>query len=725
MNDERARRDASSRVSAVQSVRQSPTPVSFDSISARRGSPLSYAELERRQWQPVRSRPQDSAYIAAHADVVSEYDAARIFLERPEDPVSMHGLRLAEALGREYNISTDEVRSIWANKAVFAGRPAGYKLSQWQTDAFPPFFPDPAYPELDVPRDQKVALGPPPSYRAVNDTPFELWGPRSTTKYMLLDDAPARLVGAEVLEGPPLAHGPKMPGHKRHQRFDAQVKTISCDRAERPPEGHVDITIIECLNLKVPHGFQNIWNISSISPFVQVEIVERGANGAEAIQYLKTTTMSRSKMDTFKRSPIDSVFNETCRFHVPHLNQSEVAAVSRSNVLVSVIDSQSSKCLGSVTIPASEILRKRAAPFYTWYELMKPAPDGHLVPVTGSEPTKLSCIQLGFWSNPLAESKARYLINDDREHALAHENLLLADRQAALDHEEDRLRAIRIAQDHRTREMEKQRSRLAQKGGETLEAPSSASTFTMPNLPAFSMPEMPALSMPSLPTFSMPSFSAAAQQAEDAGPQADQVEEVVAPAESRSAVPQVIPVVPVSSMEPSVPLVHIEGTDGLLPEQVIAPEAPPEAARALESMSQNPERLAKEYEEALRPWMAVKDVTDLLVNQKINDGTRRRWTLDVVPGVLGLLQGISAAGYEIMLTSKAEAPQATVVLKALRNLGLVGGIIKEENVMFARTYEHKVRECDGDAPPFLLHPKPCTRARMRAHAHRLHHPTAE
>ena len=673
------------RASAVDGIRPSTTPVFFDSIDQHRASALSYAELEQRQWQPFRSLPQDSAYITARPERMSEYDAARIFLERPEDPVSAHGLRLAEALAREYNISTDEVRSIWANKAYRSGKTAGYMLSQWQTDAFPPFFPDPAYPERDVPRERRSSR--PPHREVTSD--WELWGPRSTTKYMLLGDAPARLVGAELSEGPAPAFGPEMPGHKRHQRWDANVKTISCDRGERPPEGHIDIMIVECLNLKVPHKFQSFWNVNSISPFVQVEVVERGANGAEMIQYLKTTTMSRNKMEIFKRSPIDSVYNETCRFYVPHLHPSDVAAASRTNILVSVIDADSSKCLGSVTIPAGEVLRKRAAPFYTWYELMKPAPDGHLVPVEGSEPDKLSCIQLGFWSHPLSEGEMRFLRDDAREHALAHENLFLADQEAALDHEEERLRAIRAAQDRRMRDLEGERSRLAQNEEEMARQgpPSSGPGRMMPELPSFSLPDMPELSMPSFPAFSLPIFSESGAKGEEGKSVAEvttQEEAVAPPQESRPAAPQVVPVVPVSTVETPVSL---EDKGATAPE--VADDAASDLLQALDAMRETGAN-KNDDEEALRPWMAVKDVRDLIATQKIQDGGRRRWVLDLVPGVLGLLHGIAAAGYEIRLTCKAAAPQAAAVLKVLRNLGVVGGIIKEEHVMFARTYADKV-----------------------------------
>ena len=58
-------------------------------------------------------------------------------------------------------------------------------------------------------------------------------------------------------------------------------------------------------------------------------------------------------------------------------------------------------------------MHKRGAPFYTWYELMKPAPDNPStwIPVAGSDPTKMSCIQLGFWSNPIPEHVARDVLD--------------------------------------------------------------------------------------------------------------------------------------------------------------------------------------------------------------------------------------------------------------------------------------------------------------------------
>ena len=386
-----------------------------------------------RSRSPKAVRDSDSAYITARRVAMSEYDASRIFLEKPEDPTSEHGSRVAAALAHTYNIECHEVRDIWATKAW----PGGH-LSQWQTDAFPPFFPDVNYPEEERRRvNSRSCL--PATY--TEETPI-LWGPTSTTRYMLLDDAPPRLSGTQVSEA--MFQGPRMPGHKRHQRQDAAVKSLPCDRGERPPVGHIDVTIVECLNLAVPHKFQNFWNVSSISPFVQVELVERGTSGEEMIQFLKTTTMSRSKMDLFNRSPIDSVYNETCRFQALHLNTSQMHAIVRTNLLVSVIDTESSKCLGSVTIPLIEVLRKRAAPFYTWYELMKPSPTGEsLVPVIGSDNKKLSCIHLGFWANPVPEHVALEILDiTSRRAEMQAEEVYALYKQVMAERGEDALHLI-------------------------------------------------------------------------------------------------------------------------------------------------------------------------------------------------------------------------------------------------------------------------------------------
>ncbi|MGB1596758.1 MAG: PDZ domain-containing protein, partial [Promethearchaeia archaeon] len=100
-----------------------------------------------------------------------------------------------------------------------------------------------------------------------------------------------------------------------------------------------------------------------------------------------------------------------------------------------------------------------------------------------------------------------------------------------------------------------------------------------------------------------------------------------------------------------------------------------------------------EYEETLRPWMAVKDVGDLILNRELILGARRRrWTLDLVPGALGILQGLVAGGYEVVLTCKASPEQAAQTLRVLRTIGLVGGAacaVKEEHVVFARSYKDK------------------------------------
>jgi hypothetical protein len=327
---------------------------------------------------------------------LSEYDAARIFLEKPDNPRSDHGRRLAVDLGRAYGITPEDVRDIWATKAMKPGKPNCHRLSQWQTDALPPFFPDPSYPDPDdlVPRRQRQP--PPariesPSLDAPDAAP--LWGPRSTTKFMELNNkAPHQYLADDDSPAPT----PRYPMHKLHQRCGAAVKTVACERGMRPPVGHIDLVVVECLNLAVPHKFTNFWNLESIRPNVQVELVERGSK-TETIQFLTTTTMSRSKLAPLNRSPIDPVFNETCRFQALHLSLVEGDAVARADVLVSVMEADSSKCLGSVSIPVADILHKRGAPFYTWYHLMKPASPGDKTgfqPVVGSDPARVSCIQV-------------------------------------------------------------------------------------------------------------------------------------------------------------------------------------------------------------------------------------------------------------------------------------------------------------------------------------------
>jgi hypothetical protein len=522
-------------------------PVFFNSLRQ-----VSDAERRRefeRQYDK-RERYNNSAYITARARDVTEYEAARIFLEKPDDPMSEHAWRKAQALAREYSMTEDDVRKIWSTKSLHAGMPGGYKLDQLKTDALPNFFPDPLYPD-PVPVRPSMEM-PPANYSALAEQDarrglrppdlrspeMQLWGPESTTRYMVLDDAPAFLAETEISEAP--VTGPRMPKHKLYQQRDTEVKSVHCERGLRPPVGHVDVMILECLNLAVPHKFQNLWNISSVSPYVQVELVERGRNGVEMIQYLKSTTMSRSKMQTFNRSPIDPVFNETCRFQALHLNPMEVEAVSRTTLLVSVLDAESSKCLGCVTIPITDVLKRRAAPYFTWYELMKPGvlPDT-LVPVPGSDPSKLSCIQLGFWSNPVPEQVARdvadmtarsaelqaeevfelykrvvadmgdealtlstratpkdverdyqqvrskYLDLERQSHKLADENLRLAEEEAAIQREAARLSDLKAAQERRKRELSDEQKRLESSGFPHgfNSSPGGGGGYTLPSLP--------------------------------------------------------------------------------------------------------------------------------------------------------------------------------------------------------------------------------------------------
>ena len=62
-------------------------------------------------------------------------------------------------------------------------------------------------------------------------------------------------------------------------------------------------------------------------------------------------------------------------------------------------------------------------------------------------------------------------------------------------------------------------------------------------------------------------------------------------------------------------------------------------------------------EEALRPWMHVKDC-HVLDPKKLLDGTERKWTLDLMPGVVSALQKMAAEGYEIIVTCKCSGAQA-------------------------------------------------------------------
>lgn len=514
-----------------------------------------------------------------------------------------------------------------------------------------------------------------PTYYEALETP-ELWGPTSTTKYMLLDntvpkDAEQARLGV-----------PHMPHHRLNQRLETQVKSQQCERGARPPAGCIDVVVIECLNLAVPHKFQSIWNVQSVSPMVQVELVERGRNGAEMIQYLKTTTMSRSKTEIFKRSPVDPVYNETCRFAVPHLNPSAIDVVARSNVLVSVVDADSGKCLGSVTVPISEVLQKRAAPFYTWYELMKPGPGGDvLVPITGGDPTKLSCIHLGFWCNPAWEQDTgdftlgfdaqRYKL-DYQTRRLADENLRLAEEYAVLHREEERLASIRLAQQHRARSLRLEEEELRSRNLDSRSAASS-SIFTMPTLPSLPAMEMPSF-LPSLPTFTMPTwempkmespampnFSSTTGTFADAASESDAARDT--PADAIPREPQAVPIVPVSSMQQVHPVAH-----GSLEVPLQADEAAlPDSSHFNRVVVDAVEEVVAEDEEALRPWMHIKDVEEVLLQpQKFSDSKRRRWTLDVVPGALGVLQGMAAEGYEIVVTCKASRAQAAQSLEVLR-----------------------------------------------------------
>ena len=133
--------DARTTVADVGVSAVSVAPVFFNSI--QRGTIYETVDVGA---PPARqARYSNSAYITARKHAMSEYDAARIFLEKPADPESQHGWRLAEALAHDYNIAPDQVREIWATKSFMPGQRE--KLSQWQTDAFPPWFPDPDFPD--------------------------------------------------------------------------------------------------------------------------------------------------------------------------------------------------------------------------------------------------------------------------------------------------------------------------------------------------------------------------------------------------------------------------------------------------------------------------------------------------------------------------------------------------------------------------------------------------
>ncbi len=302
------------------------------------------ASFEKREWEssnfiwsPVgTSRPRYRTdivprYIESGALDSKEKYATRIFLEKPADPTSENAILVAERLALAYSTTPAEVLGIWATKSFRPFHENGYKLNQWRTDALPDFFPDYNYPKVDPARYYPRPAPRPAVLVKVLDQLFtdnefdeaDLWGPASTTKHMLLE--PPQLI----------ADTPHMPGHKVHHRYGERVKTMLCDRGSGPPNGHVDLIVIECSNLPVPHEFRDFWNVSTISPMVQVEVVVTESNGKRRVDdCLKTGTMTRSKLEIYGRTPINAVFNETCRFSLLRLPNPLLA---RTELLVSVM----------------------------------------------------------------------------------------------------------------------------------------------------------------------------------------------------------------------------------------------------------------------------------------------------------------------------------------------------------------------------------------------------
>ena len=327
-----------------------------------------------------------------------------------------------------------------------------------------------------------------------------------------------------------------------------------------------------------------------------------------------------------------------------------------------------------MTITAEDILRKRGAPFYTWYELMKPAPDNpsRWIPVAGSDPTKLSCIQLGFWSNPIPEHVARDVLDMTARRAsvqvegvfaLYKEALAVLDEDALaaslkqtpadVEHGYQNVRERLVTLDANMQRLADEKRRLADE--EAALASEEARLQTR-------------------------------QQAHSARKLDTAVERT-----SPGATGANQPLAGNPTGWTHATAADSDSANGL---EVSARDRRPSDDARMQSEAPPVVRLAvPEYEETLRPWMAVKDVGDLILNRELILGARRRrWTLDLVPGALGILQGLVAGGYEVVLTCKASPEQAEQTLRVLRTIGLVGGAacaVKEEHVVFARSYKDK------------------------------------
>ena len=199
--------------------------------------------------QVVRPRLEGSGVVATLQDGcifasvdprekdMSEYDAARIFLEKPTDPRSEHGRRLAEALARTYSISPDEVRDIWATRAFRPGKPNGHKLSQLQTDGYPNFFPDQQYPDPAdlVPREVRPRTDEEHEEieNILNPRLPPLWGPRTTTMHMEMRKTAAELAG----DGSAPPH-PDFPAHTcKRYLSDTEWEYTMCPGATELGEG--------------------------------------------------------------------------------------------------------------------------------------------------------------------------------------------------------------------------------------------------------------------------------------------------------------------------------------------------------------------------------------------------------------------------------------------------------------------------------------------------------
>jgi len=91
------------------------------------------------------------------------------------------------------------------------------------------------------------------------------------------------------------------------------------------------------------------------------------------------------------------------------------------------------------------------------------------------------------------------------------------------------------------------------------------------------------------------------------------------------------------------------------------------------------------------PWLTRSDA-EYLAHKDIEEAPGT-FTMEVVPGAIGAIQSISAAGYEVVLLSSAQPWLASLATNTLRTVGLVGpqGAVLERNLMFCSDHHMKVR----------------------------------